>query len=99
MRIASDMDETTQPDSFPWIVAEYCEGCSHCVSACARGALSMCESQQDGVQLPWVLDVSLCNGCGRCQQSCVWGGIQLTSHVAEAVSRMRKRPCLKLQYT
>jgi formate hydrogenlyase subunit 6/NADH:ubiquinone oxidoreductase subunit I len=99
MRIASDIDEKKLPGAFPWIVAEYCEGCSHCVTACAPGALSMCESQLDGVHLPWVLDVSLCNGCGRCQQSCVWGGIQLTSHVGEAVRRMQERTCLKLQYT
>ncbi|NTW57149.1 MAG: hypothetical protein HGB20_08930 [Chlorobiaceae bacterium] len=57
----------------------------------------MCESSHDGVQLPWVLDISLCNGCGRCQQSCVLGGIQLTTYVGEAVKRMQDRSPLKVQ--
>ena len=80
-----------KPKAFPWVVTEYCEGCSHCTTVCPHGALKMCQAEKNDLQIPWILDIPLCNGCGTCQNACVWGGIQLTAHVDEAITRMEGR--------
>lgn len=79
-------------DRLPWVVPEYCEGCTVCVAACPRGALAMRAWDEDS-QVPWLDEPDMCTGCGRCEEACPFGGIQMTSYVDEAEDRFRTRLC------
>lgn len=78
------------PKRLPWVIPEYCEGCTACVGACPRALLSMRDSTEDA-QIPWLDDPSVCTGCGRCEEACPLGGIAMTTHVEEAARRFADR--------
>lgn len=82
------------PKRLPWVVPEYCEGCTSCVGACPKGILDMHESAED-TPIPWLDDPSGCTGCGRCEESCPFGGIAMTAHVKEATMRFADRRPLR----
>lgn len=75
----------------PWIVLDYCEGCTSCVASCRRGCLKMFATQDEEVFVPWIEDVERCTGCGLCSEACVLGGISMTAYVGEAAERFRKK--------
>lgn len=79
----------TEP-MLPWIIPESCEGCADCVSACPHG-LSMHETSNEGVFVPWLDDVDACFGCGRCELACTWGAISMTTYVDDARRRLREK--------
>ncbi len=74
----------------PWVIPEYCEGCTACVSACPQRLLNMRDFTEDA-QIPWLDDPSGCTGCGRCEEACPLGGIAMTTHVQEAAQRFAAR--------
>lgn len=74
------------PKRLPWVIPEYCEGCTACVGACPKRLLDMRDSAQDE-QIPWLDHVTACTGCGRCEEACPFGGIAMTAHVDEAAER------------
>lgn len=75
----------------PWIIPEYCEGCTSCVAACAKGCLKMYATPDDDVFIPWMKTPSQCSGCGRCSEACVLGGIGMTAYIDDAAARFLKR--------
>ncbi len=75
----------------PWIIPEYCEGCTSCVAACKKGCLKMCATQDENVFIPWIEIPSQCTGCGRCSEACVLGGISMTAYIEDAAARFLKR--------
>ncbi len=80
-------------DARPWVIPERCEGCGSCVDACKRELLSMIETAQPQVFVPWLDEVDECTGCGQCETACIWGAICLTSYVEEARHRfLKNRP-------
>lgn len=81
----------TAPRTLPWIIPDYCEGCTSCVAACKRGCLVMFATQDEDVFVPWMEDIGRCTGCGRCSEACVLGGISMTSYTDEAAERFRKK--------
>lgn len=53
------------------IDAEVCKGCELCIAACAKGALSMGETQNSKGYLPSFLSQpEKCNGCTLCAIMC-----------------------------
>jgi len=70
----------------PWVIPEYCEGCTSCVAACPKKGLSMRDWGEDE-QVPWLDDPDLCTGCGLCADACGLGGIAMTEYVSEARQR------------
>jgi len=78
------------PKWMPWVIPEYCEGCTSCVAACPRAGLAMI-SIGDGEHIPWLSDPSLCTGCGKCADACGLGGIVMTEYVEEAAARFREK--------
>ena len=74
----------------PWVIPEYCKGCTNCVSACRRELLFMIETEQEGAFVPWMDDVDHCTGCGMCEAACAWSAICLTSYVEKARERFIK---------
>ena len=70
----------------PWVIPEYCEGCTSCVAACPKGLLSMRHLGEEQY-VPWLDDPDACTGCGRCADVCGLGGIAMTGHTAEARRR------------
>ncbi len=77
--------------TLPWIILDYCEGCTSCVAACRRGCLSMFATQEEDVFVPWIEDVGRCTGCGLCSEACVLGGISMTAYVSEATERFQNK--------
>jgi formate hydrogenlyase subunit 6 len=75
----------------PWVIPEQCEGCTECTSVCPSKCLSMIETSNSGVFIPWMDNTDACTGCGRCQNSCVWLAINLTSHLDKARERFSLR--------
>lgn len=80
------------PRELPWVIPEYCEGCTACVTACRRGCIAMYSTAEDGVFIPWIEDPGRCTGCGLCAQGCVMGGIMMTSYIDDARARLRDYP-------
>ena len=78
------------PSSFPWVIPEYCEGCTSCVAACPKRLLAMREIAED-TEVAWMDDPDACTGCGRCAEACGFGAIAMTAHVDEAKERFRER--------
>ena len=74
------------PKRMPWVIPEYCEGCTSCIAACPRGGLTMRTWGEDAL-VPWLDDPSLCTGCGLCADACGLGGIVMTEYVDEARER------------
>lgn len=74
------------PKQMPWVIPEYCEGCTACIAACPRRGLVM-RAYGDDDHIPWLDDPSLCTGCGRCADACGLGGIAMTEYVDEARQR------------
>lgn len=70
----------------PWVVPEYCEGCTACVAACPAGVIAMRPYGEDGF-IPWIDSPDQCIGCGRCEAACILGGIAMTTYVEDARSR------------
>jgi Pyruvate/2-oxoacid:ferredoxin oxidoreductase delta subunit len=77
-----------KPAALPWIIVEYCEGCTVCVRSCPKKCLEMFPADEEGIYVPWVTDVDECVGCGKCAESCVMGGIAMTVYVDEARERL-----------
>jgi ferredoxin len=73
--------------AMPWVVIDYCEGCGSCLASCKRGCLSLYETEDEGIFVPWIIDTDRCTGCGNCANSCILGGISMTSYVDDAVDR------------
>lgn len=84
------------PKKLPWVIPEYCEGCTACVGSCPKGLLNMRDATGDA-QIPWIDNVSGCTGCGRCEEACPFGGIAMTAHVDEAVERFAARRPLRTE--
>ena len=78
------------PKWMPWVIPEYCEGCTSCIAACPRGGLTM-RALGDDANIPWLDDSSLCTGCGKCADACGMGGIVMTGHVEEAAQRFLEK--------
>jgi ferredoxin len=78
------------PSRLPWVIPEYCEGCTACVGACPKHLLLMHDRAEDE-QIPWLEDPSACTGCGRCAEACGLGGIAMTEYVEEAAKRFLAR--------
>lgn len=78
------------PKRLPWVIPEYCEGCTACIGACPKMLLLMRDVTEDA-QIPWLDDPSECTGCGRCEDACPLGGISMTAHVQEAAERFATR--------
>ncbi len=74
------------PKRMPWVIPEYCEGCTACIAACPRNGLFMCAFGEDQ-HVPWLENPDLCTGCGLCAQACGLGGIAMTEYVDEARRR------------
>ncbi len=70
----------------PWVVPEFCEGCTSCVAACPKRLLSMRAVDEDTF-IPWLDQPDECNGCGRCSETCAMGGIAMTTFTDEARAR------------
>ncbi len=78
------------PKHMPWVIPEYCEGCTSCAVACPLGGLAM-RRLGDDEHIPWLDDPDVCTGCGRCADACGLGGIVMTECVAEARLRFLER--------
>lgn len=83
------------PRRMPWVIPEYCEGCTVCTAACPRHILSM-QTHRDDEQIPWLEDPTLCTGCGRCADACGLGGIAMTEFVDEARQRFLTTPRVRV---
>jgi NAD-dependent dihydropyrimidine dehydrogenase PreA subunit len=70
----------------PWVIPEYCEGCTACVAACPKALLAM-RPHAEHEFIVWLDDPDACTGCGRCADACGLGGIAMTKYVAEARTR------------
>jgi len=81
---------TMSPKRLPWVIPEYCEGCTSCVAACPRKGLAMRRIGEDEY-IPWLDNPAMCSGCGRCEDACGMGGIVMTAHVDEARARLLER--------
>lgn len=80
------MRAPTRPRRLPWVIPEYCEGCTSCVAACPKGLIEMRSDGEDG-HIPWIEDPDACTGCGRCSDMCGMGAIAMTEYVEEARAR------------
>jgi len=78
------------PKTMPWVIPEYCEGCTACIAACPKQALKMRAYTEDDF-IPWLDTPEVCSGCGRCADACGLGGIAMTEYVEEAIERFRTR--------
>ena len=65
-------------NELPWVIPEYCEGCTACVAACKRGCIAMFATAEEAVFIPWI----------EGQTRCTVGGIMMTSYVDEARERL-----------
>lgn len=74
----------------PWVITEYCEGCTSCIAACPKGLLSMRRLDED-TEVPWMDDPDACNGCGLCADACGLGAIAMTEFVEEARARFDRK--------
>jgi len=71
----------------PWVIPEYCEGCTACVAACKKGCLNMFATNEEDIFISWMENPDACTGCGLCAQQCVIGGIIMTAYCSEAKER------------
>jgi len=78
------------PKRMPWVIPEYCEGCTSCIAACPKSGLAMRACGEDGL-IPWLDDADMCTGCGLCADACGLGAIVMTEYVEEAAKRFRER--------
>lgn len=74
------------PNRMPWVIPEYCEGCTSCIAACPVKGLAMRAFGEDE-HVPWLENPDLCTGCGRCADACGLGGIAMTEYVEQARRR------------
>lgn len=74
----------------PWVVPEYCEGCTSCIAACKKGCLTLHATEDEEVFIPWLENPDECTGCAKCSESCAMGGIAMTAYVDEAAERFHK---------
>ena len=84
------MRVSPRPRRLPWVIPEYCEGCTSCVAACPKGLIEMRRHGEDG-HIPWIDDPDACTGCGRCAEMCGMGAIGMTEYVEEARNRFASR--------
>ncbi len=82
------------PKRMPWVIPDYCEGCTACIAACPHQGLAM-RTCRDDKEIPWLDDPNLCTGCGRCAEACGLGGIAMTEFVDEARQRFLTMPCAR----
>jgi pyruvate/2-oxoacid:ferredoxin oxidoreductase alpha subunit/ferredoxin len=55
----------------PFLLADYCKGCGRCISACAKGAISLGDEIDSATgYVPVVIDLEKCNACGLCIEAC-----------------------------
>ena len=80
----------TNPKRMPWVIPEYCEGCTSCIAACPKRGLAMRAFGEDEL-IPWLNDPDMCTGCGLCADACGLGAIVMTEYVEEAAMRFRDR--------
>ena len=83
------MSSSTRTRRLPWVLPEYCEGCTSCLAVCPKGLISM-RPDADGF-VPWIDDPDACTGCGKCADICGLGGIAMTEFVEEARERLLAR--------
>jgi len=55
----------------PFLLPDYCKGCGRCISACAKGCITLGEDINAATGfVPVVLDLDHCSGCGLCLDAC-----------------------------
>jgi len=59
---------------FPFILEDYCRGCSDCVDVCEYNALSL-KTNQQGAQIS-VINEDFCRQCGTCVAVCSTGALK-----------------------
>jgi len=80
----------TNPKRMPWVIPEYCEGCTSCTVACPKRGLAMRAYSEDDL-IPWLDDPDICTGCGLCADACGLGAIVMTEYVDDAAKRFREQ--------
>jgi len=76
--------------AMPWVIPEYCEGCTSCIAACKKGCLQMFATKEEEVFIPWIDNPESCIGCGLCSDACAMGGIAMTEYQEEAIERFHR---------
>ena len=55
----------------PFLLPDYCKGCGRCISACAKGCITVSDEINSATgYVPVVLDLEACNACGLCMEAC-----------------------------
>jgi pyruvate/2-oxoacid:ferredoxin oxidoreductase alpha subunit/NAD-dependent dihydropyrimidine dehydrogenase PreA subunit len=55
----------------PFLLPDYCKGCGRCISACAKGCISLGGDINAATgYVPVVLDLDKCSACGLCMDAC-----------------------------
>ncbi len=55
----------------PFLLPDYCKGCGRCISACAKGCITLGEEIDSATgYVPVRLNLENCNGCGLCMDAC-----------------------------
>ncbi len=55
----------------PFLLPDYCKGCGRCISACARGCISLSGEIDSATGfVPVKVDLEKCNACGLCMDAC-----------------------------
>jgi pyruvate/2-oxoacid:ferredoxin oxidoreductase alpha subunit/NAD-dependent dihydropyrimidine dehydrogenase PreA subunit len=55
----------------PFLLPDYCKGCGRCISACAKGCITLgSEINSATGYVPIVLNLENCSACGLCMDAC-----------------------------
>jgi pyruvate/2-oxoacid:ferredoxin oxidoreductase alpha subunit/NAD-dependent dihydropyrimidine dehydrogenase PreA subunit len=55
----------------PFLLPDYCKGCGRCISACAKGCITVSLDINSATgYVPVVIDLDKCNACGLCLDAC-----------------------------
>jgi pyruvate/2-oxoacid:ferredoxin oxidoreductase alpha subunit/ferredoxin len=82
----------------PFLLPDYCKGCGRCISACAKGAITLGgEIDSATGYVPVVIDLEKCNACGLCVEACPEPyGLQPTPEAVEAAAEFELQDPAKL---